>query len=434
MMAWLLYFLMAVIEGCGTVFFLDTFLEPKQTFKKPAKRFVVIFIAQTSATILTSALMKQYDSIIRMFLVILAVAAALKIAYCADWILCLFFSALNYVLLLLIDASFVWAFGAMPKSSASLRIYGYGFVLRLFWVVLLIFMRKNLSSLKSWFLRGDRPWLKFAWFPFVSVGIGLYYMMDITLREEKNLFYSFISLGLLCLNVATLFFLKYSLKKDEQIEGIRFQLQKKENQLQVFSDMKAVTDRQGQKLHDYKKQLEAISELLRNGDIKEAVDITEKLSKTISVEMSQINTGNPVVNAVLNQEYRKAMSKNIGMIFTICDLSELFIEGEDIVVLFGNLLDNAIHECERVGENGDTPVIQVKTARKEGKYIFSVKNPVVRMVRIEDNRVMEEIPGGHGVGLINVREAVTKYDGSFVISCNEKEFIAVAIIREEMGL
>ena len=51
-----------------------------------------------------------------------------------------------------------------------------------------------------------------------------------------------------------------------------------------------------------------------------------------------------------------------------------------------------------------------------------------RKVIIENNEVMDKQSDGHGIGLVNVRETVEKYDGSFAISCDEKEFTAVVII------
>ena len=72
--------------------------------------------------------------------------------------------------------------------------------------------------------------------------------------------------------------------------------------------------------------------------------------------------------------------------------------------------------------------MQVKLVEKDSKLIFTVRNPVVKKVDIEDNKVQKNIKNGHGIGLANVFNVVKKYDGSFAISCDDKEFTAVVLI------
>lgn len=206
------------------------------------------------------------------------------------------------------------------------------------------------------------------------------------------------------------------------------QMESKVNQIQAFQDMQSLYERQRRKLHDYKKQLMTVQNLLKNGENETAVEYIEKLTKNIATEMSEVNVGHPVVNAVLNQQYRIAKGKNIGMTFTVSDLHEINIADDDIVVLLGNLLENAIHECEKVISLGRTASIQVKLIEKEENFIITVCNPVTSKKEIEDNKVLGIQKEGHGIGVSNVESVVEKYNGSFVISCDEKEFTAVVMI------
>ncbi|MBR2274711.1 MAG: GHKL domain-containing protein [Lachnospiraceae bacterium] len=117
------------------------------------------------------------------------------------------------------------------------------------------------------------------------------------------------------------------------------------------------------------------------------------------------------------------------MIFAIEEIPALTLEDEDIVVLFGNLLENAVHECVRLRDRGIKDVaIKVKMTDKNGKVLFSVRNPVCERVEIKENRVIREPESGHGIGLGNVREVVEKYGGNLEISCDEKDFLAVVMI------
>ena len=74
-------------------------------------------------------------------------------------------------------------------------------------------------------------------------------------------------------------------------------------------------------MHDYKNQLSTIQTLIKNGHIDEALSFTQKLTESIAVEMSAINTNHPVVNAILNQKYRSMQEKHIAVILKVGDLA-----------------------------------------------------------------------------------------------------------------
>ena len=66
-----------------------------------------------------------------------------------------------------------------------------------------------------------------------------------------------------------------------------------------LSDREEIYERQRRKMYDYKNQLSTIQTLIKNGHTNEALSFTQKLTESIAVEMSAINTNHPVVNAVL---------------------------------------------------------------------------------------------------------------------------------------
>ena len=105
-------------------------------------------------------------------------------------------------------------------------------------------------------------------------------------------------------------------------------------------------------MHDYKNQISTIQTLIKNGHIDEALSFTQKLTESIAVEMSAINTNHPVVNAVLNQKYRSMQEKHIAVILKVGNLQEICLEEEEIVILLSNLLDNAIRASATYTNNG----------------------------------------------------------------------------------
>ena len=422
MMHWIQYVLLA-IESFGTIFFFDSFMDKR----KPAIKLIYypIIYAEILAIIYLTQLIPVYGEVVKSLLIVVALIITCRFLYNTGLVAGIFFSALNYIIMFFVDCVYVGIFG-MEETAFTHFLW---VMVKLIWITLLVLMRKMLPHIKR-YLKEDRvSWTRFAWLPIFSGVIGIYLYIFFLSDSEPIWFYSVISLGIICLNIVSLLFMQEALLREEKLKQSEIQLQNKQNQLQIFHDMQSLYERQGKKLHDYKKQLVTVQELIESGNPDAAANLAKELTQSIAVEMSEVNTGHPVVNAVLNQEYRIAKGKGISMIFSISEAEGIKLNDEDVVVVFGNLLDNAIHECEKVVGLGKDAVIHVKIAAMDQEMIFTVQNPVIDQVQIdENNEVKGEFPEGHGIGLINVRETAERYGGSLVISCDEKEFTAVVVI------
>ena len=141
--------------------------------------------------------------------------------------------------------------------------------------------------------------------------------------------------------------------------------------------------------------------MIKNGHTDEALSFTQKLTESIAVEMSAINTNHPVVNAVLNQKYRSMQERHIAVILKVGDLQEICLEEEEIVILLSNLLDNAIRESEKVLKNTGKAVIHLKLECEDHKLIFAVRNPVTEKVEIENDTIKSKRGDHHGIGSVS---------------------------------
>lgn len=422
MKIWIHYILIG-FEAVGFAFFFNSFLEPRNR-KVIWTLYPLIYVQILLAVILTSLTVPKYGDVVKVLIIIAALFIDCISYYRTGKAAGIFFSGLNYILLFFVDSAAVSLFG----MSETLQNHILWIGLRLIWIFMLYILRKSLKPIRE-YLREDKvPWTRFAWLPLLSGVIGIYLYFFFLSDAGPSLFYSLVSIALLCLNIISMLFMQDSLLKEEELRRSEIKIQKKENQLQMFHDMQLLYERQGKKLHDYKKQMGAVNELLGKGEIDAALKFTEQLTRSITIELSEINVGHPIINAVLNQEYRLAKEKGIGISFSISDLHDVNISDEDIVVLLGNLLENAIHECEKIIESGKKAVISFKFVKKDGKLILTIRNPIFDKVVVKDNKVVGSKQDGHGIGLKSIEDVVKKYEGDFVISSNEKEFVAVAII------
>ena len=416
--------LICALEAWGLIYFLDTYMECRFDGAGRIIRYFIFYAALVCEVFLAAEAFAGIGGVLKLFFVIGTLVVFGILNYDRGIAAIVFFASTDYILLFFIDGVAI----SLPGISDGDNWYYIGIILRLIWIALLVFLRRKTSLIKRYLYENRIPWMRFSWLTVFSGFIGIYLYTAIISGNSSNPFYSLVSVGIMFLNVVSLFALQDSLLREEKLYQSQTQILKQRNQMQAFQNLKSVYDRQGRKLHDYKKQMMVLHELIKNGDMESALSHTEQLTESISVELSEINVEHPFVNAILNQEYRLAKGKGISMSFSVCDLSELNMNGEDVVTIFGNLLDNAIQESEKVLADGKNSAIQVKMAQRDDSYIFTVKNPVQEKPEISDNPVVKTKQGEHGIGLVNVREAVDKYNGSFAITCDEEVFKAVVII------
>lgn len=426
MIAWLVFFFVCAVEAFESVFFYDSFIQCRWGGVKRTLAAFILFVAGAGNAMLFEAL--PYGFIPwKLAALIVIHTLFVRITYPSDWTVSIFFSAFNIVIQVLIESIVIGAASAQySEEHIMLSLLGSGICI--LWTGVLYLLRKKLCYIKQYMKRNIRVAGKLGMLPLISVIAGIYYYVLFILGNLQDSFHISVAAGLVIINVVSLFFLQESLVKDEKLRISEMQNENNHKQIQAFHDMQSLYERQGRKLHDYKKQLATIQELIKNGNVDTAIEFTEKLTKSIAVEASEVNVGHPVVNAVLNQQYRVAKGKNIGMSFAVSDLHDIRLADEEIVVLLGNLIENAIHECERVIDKGKAASISIKLVEKDGTLILTVRNPISRRVDIEGNRVMNPKHDGQGIGLLNVESVAEKNGGSFVISCDEKEFVAVVMI------
>ena len=121
-----------------------------------------------------------------------------------------------------------------------------------------------------------------------------------------------------------------------------------------------------------------------------------------------------MVDTLLSQKHNEAQKKSIPIIFSLCNLSQCPIDSRDLLVLLGNLVDNAIEASEKIKD----PCIQIKLQRSENDFVVSVRNRTTPDTVITDNAIPLSTKDGlgHGMGLKNVIAICDKYHAEYVLS------------------
>lgn len=354
-----------------------------------------------------------------------------RVAFSASWIQSIFWSLLSYLSAFFTEMPFMlfaYSLGIdINNSHVSLTLTIICALLTN--VTVFMYLKKRFPPIDRENMLSRSELLPYLVTPVLSVVCFVYMYYDWYNDNLKfKTFQGYWAIILFIINIVMLIALKREMRDKEALRLAAIRENDTKKQLGTFHDMQTVLERQSKKLHDYKNEILTIRELIQAGSLKEALHFTESLTESISVEMSAVNTNNPIVNAILNQKYRTAGSMGIRLVFTVGDLVDLSLSEEETVSIFSNLLDNAIHECERVVGAGRKAVISVRAIYENDQFELYVKNPVVERVKIQDGKVEKKYKEGHGIGLSNVRDVVQRYDGSFAIACDDREFTAAVII------
>lgn len=97
-----------------------------------------------------------------------------------------------------------------------------------------------------------------------------------------------------------------------------------------------------------------------------------------------------------------------------------FVDPIDVTTIFGNLLDNAIEAAEKTeGEK----YIYIKVGSRYQMIVIKIENSC-GIVKWKNNMPISEKGENRGIGLLNVKSSIEKYDGNLKLKQENQKFIA----------
>lgn len=301
-------------------------------------------------------------------------------------------------------------------------------VLFLVILVLNIFWKKKDGVMQM----KNSEWILLLCFPVFTVIVML-----LMLFSYQNGYYpmgNFIVLsGMVVMNIIMFALLSYISEKEQEFYQMKLLQGINKEKMQAFYEVGVTNEYQKRIMHDYGNQLNCIQGLLRDGQYEKAKQYAEKLTGSFYEGVKAIDVNNPVINVVLNQKFHIAEEKEIAMSFRVSDLSNLWMEDKDVVVLLSNLLDNAIEASDR---SEGKRSIEVKIVLEKKQIILSIKNTVDGPVNIVNNSICtsKKDKNKHGIGLKNIQMVLDKYDGICMMRYEDGWFYYTAAIPDNYKL
>lgn len=177
--------------------------------------------------------------------------------------------------------------------------------------------------------------------------------------------------------------------------------------------------------HDFKNLRIGITKALESGDSGMALSMIENGQKDFidaTENIVKFNTGNGIVDAILNEKQKAANSTNTNIVFDGMIPQNIFTP-TDLCVIFGNTLDNAIEACEKLPHSQEK-TISVSVRCVGGIAFISITNPVEKKIVVNNNTIQttKKNRAEHGFGLYSLNKIAKKYNGEMSIVSEDKKF------------
>lgn len=264
-------------------------------------------------------------------------------------------------------------------------------------------------------------------FPIFSL-ITLIILFSITLSSNITSYWIVIDVfGIIIANIFILSILD-KLSLDSKINQEKIILEQRlKSELDNLEAIKNMYSQQRKLTHDFSNHINLIHNLAQKETANSVIEYTKTLLSTISENTMIVDTHNITINAIINQKFLKAQQSGISMRFEINDLSNFPLNSNELVIVLGNALDNAIHAASKVYDK----TIKVKIFKNETSSIISIINTSEPVEIINNSIIVQQEPDLlHGFGISNIKSALAKYNHIFAINYSSGWFQLSIIINE----
>lgn len=412
---------------CCKIFF-EAFLKRK-VYEKKYKNEIVLTMLIVSISIV--AAIQKSQNIFRVLIIIILIIMAMRMLYAGKFIQIVFCSLGFYGILVAIDIiTLITIQYLIPDKSDiilqdPIRTTVLALICKTTLFICVIILNRKFKKEGEFFLISDLEWLRFLFFPLLTITSMLFFIMD---KQQDDKYVLIISFGLILGNFLVFYMIKDIVYREKRMQEILVGQERTKNQTAMYLQMNEDYKEQRTKIHEFKNHMSCMNGLLELKEYEKATEYVARINKTWINEINYILTNHAIVNSVLNQKFKYAKGKGIPIIVKINDLEHLKMEDEDIVTLLANLLDNAIEAVDKI--EGRENRIKFRMIYKDERLNICVRNPIADSICEIDGRMIttKKDKRIHGIGMRNIKNVVQKYKGEMIYNCSNNYFTITIII------
>lgn len=333
----------------------------------------------------------------------------------------------------------VWMCGFVAEAIMALvigithfEIWGEAVMLNSFYEFLLKIILWSMSLIVRRFKyvrKSEKVPLQFSVSVVLIVAISVF--MEITIFQQETLADAVASPFTVCivlLNIIIIYLydsLSKSFEDKIQLKLMEREITSYHNQMEVvqenYEEMRMFR-------HDYKNRLATMEQMLMQQKIESAREYLGEIIGKLESQNLYSDSGNLAIDSILNYLFSKVKNHGIAVKTDIRIPEGMDIPEDDVVVLIGNLVDNAM-EASLKAENGKKEIAFSIGYEKKCLKIC-VKNTYNGQIKHQNGHLLtsKEDKSMHGIGLRSVDAIVEKYNGTKRVSYDAQEFNITIIL------
>ena len=174
--------------------------------------------------------------------------------------------------------------------------------------------------------------------------------------------------------------------------------------------------------HDISSHLYTMQLLLQEGQYDEAAAYSAEVTEACRFRSDLGACENPVVDAFLFSRTEELRAQGYALQLQVCIPAETGIRNADMVVAFGNLLDNAAEACRDAGEKR----LSLSARMDRGFLCIEIRNPAPAAPARHSRRIPEL---ERGIGSHILRALAETYEGSDALTPSGGECTASLLLK-----
>ena len=406
---------MYIIYRYMTIFFEDHFANKKLAIVMYGVRFFLVFACETVEMLPIVSLLIYIGSIFM-----------IALFYSSKWhkkiivtILIIMCSLLGEVLVALcIGYSGFDLFGETEQLEAIFKIIRE----LIFWAVTLVVQRFNNVN-------GNEPISKAFATAIVVFPVSSIYL-EILIFQQESVDSHMARISLLCV-VTTNFILVYLYDSLTKMFRERTRAAIVEREKEYYHEQAEVLKIQHEELrqfrHDFKNRMMVIEGMINDHKYERVLEYTRIIVDKMNQSDLYSSSGNLAIDSVINYKLSRAVEQGIDVNADIALPEGIAVDEDDVVVILGNLLDNAIEATCRLVDN---KYILIDVSYDRGTLLIHIENSYDSVVCREYGKLVtrKKDKDLHGIGLQSVKAIIEKYDRELEIEHDKDTFTVDALL------
>lgn len=333
------------------------------------------------------------------------------------------FIILKTIVYLLAHLTFSWIF-----DTSIINYYSTYFISYILLVLLIErYTMYTIYYIHFGYIRGK----KFHDFKLLSILLFVYFCSTFIVNT-RSLFYfpvvgrTFIFVMFISI-ASSIFFDRYQVKHEKIEKDLAIQTQNIMKEKEYIYKRISVDEKERKMRHDVRNNLDIVYGYLRDKKYEKAEDLVKELLGVVEERDALIHTGNVSIDSVIDDKLSLAKEKNIIYEENAKNMYYGDIEINELALLIGLALDNAIEACEKVEENR---YIYFEARNKKDYLVIHITNSIIPHTKprfYKTSKLVDKM--NHGFGVEEIKDIVKRYDGDIQYDTKEDRVILRIILK-----